>query len=416
VLFGEDPPLEPLVAATLDATARAGLAKPLIGSKAPFGPGDHPRELAEAVAPSATPPVEALLLYYANPLASSTHPDAWAAALSRIPFVVSFSPFLDESARQADLVFPDLLPYERWQDAPVPASHAYPVWGLARPLIEPPARGGGAAAGAIGQSMSTGDALLALAQRMGGTVARSLPYTTMEELLKARARGLFGIGRGMVLGSEFERTHYRQMEERGWWLAEHSDFDGFWSDLVEHGGWTDLFYDHSDPARLAGTPDGRIALMPDALRKALAAEGRAREPYQVVAASGAAPAEFPLRLIPYRVSTLASGTLALEPWLAEQPTIFPDLHWVPWVEVHPRTAQALGIADGAMVRVVSARGGYRARLKLFPGTAPENVNAPYGLRHPDGELANPLQLLDGSTDPLTGITCWFSTFVRLERA
>ena len=410
VLFGDDPPLEPLVAVTRDAIARAGLeAKPLTGPTPPFGAGDPARQFAETVAQSASPPVDALLLYYANPLASSTHPEAWAEALSRIPFVVSFSPFLDESARQADLVFPDLLPYERWQDAPGPASHPYPVWGLTRPLVQPRGAGSG--------GMATGDAVLALAQSLGGTVARSLPYETMEELLKTRARGLFGAGRGMTLGSEFERTYYRQMEERGWWLAEHSEFDSFWQGLVDHGGWADLFYDHTDPARLARTPSGRIVLMPDALREALAVEGRSRAPYRLATSPGAIPpVEFPLRLLPYRVSTLASGTLGLQPWLAEAPTILPELHWLPWVEVHPRTAEALGIDDGAMVWVVSARNRYRARLKAFPGTAPENLNAPYGLRHPDGQLANPLQLLDGSTDPLTGITSWFSTFVRLERA
>jgi assimilatory nitrate reductase catalytic subunit len=124
----------------------------------------------------------------------------------------------------------------------------------------------------------------------------------------------------------------------------------------------------------------------------------------------------PLRLIPYRISTLASGTVWLERWLAEQPTILPDRHWVPWVEVHPTTAAALGLGDNAPVWVMSKRGRYRARLKLYPGAAPETVCAPYGLRHPDGELANPLQLLDGSIDPLTGLASWATTFVRLERA
>jgi hypothetical protein len=66
--------------------------------------------------------------------------------------------------------------------------------------------------------------------------------------------------------------------------------------------------------------------------------------------------------------------------------------------------------------VVSARDRYRARIKLFEGVAPENVNAPYGLRHPNGELSNPLALLDGATDPLTGLSSWFTTFVRLEPA
>jgi anaerobic selenocysteine-containing dehydrogenase len=69
-----------------------------------------------------------------------------------------------------------------------------------------------------------------------------------------------------------------------------------------------------------------------------------------------------------------------------------------------------------MVWVVSARDRYRARLKVYPGTAPGTVCAPYRLRHPDGERANPLQLLDDSRDPLTGLSAWFTTQIRLERA
>jgi hypothetical protein len=189
------------------------------------------------------------------------------------------------------------------------------------------------------------------------------------------------------------------MEERGWWLPEHKEFDSFWNELIERGGWTDLLYDDADPGRLARTRDGRISLIPAELLAVLSAEGDSRRPYvDVTTPADEAPEEFPLRLVPYRASTLASGTLGLERWMAEQPGVFPNVHWVPWVEVHPETAHS------------------RARLKLFHGTAHENVCAPYGLRHPDGELANPLQLLSGSRDSLTGLPAWFSTYVRLERA
>jgi anaerobic selenocysteine-containing dehydrogenase len=126
--------------------------------------------------------------------------------------------------------------------------------------------------------------------------------------------------------------------------------------------------------------------------------------------------DYPLRLLPYRVSTLASGTLTLARWLAEQPSIFPHVHWVPWVEVAPETARELGFGDGTNVWVVSRSARYRARVKVFPGTAPDNVCVPYGLRYPDGDRANPLELLDDTGDPLTGLVAWSSTFVRLERA
>jgi len=407
VMFGDGPPLEPLHAPILDATAHAGLARDPIGEMGvPFDGGDRLLGFAETVAGSADSLVETLLLYYANPLESSTRPDLWREALDRIPFVVSFSPFLDETSGYADVILPDLLAYERWQDAPTPPSYPYPVWGLCRPLVEPQEG-----------ATHTGDAVLALARDLGGSVADSLAFGGFEDLLKARARGLFTSHRGMILGDEFERRHHRQMEERGWWLPEHSDFERFWDDLVGRGGWVDLFYDDADPSRVSRRPDGRIALMPEELLRVLDEEGLPGAPFVPISPTSlVAAVEFPLRLIPYRLSTLASGTLALERWLVEQPSILPEVFWRPWVEVSSETADDFGLADGTQVWVVSARGRYRARLAVFPGAAPSTVCAPYRLAHPDGEPANPLQLLDDTRDPLTGLAAWFTTQVRLERA
>jgi anaerobic selenocysteine-containing dehydrogenase len=407
VMFGDEPPLEPLPEPILDATARAGLKRQPIGSlEVPFEGGDRPLRFAETIARSSESRVETLLLYYANPLESSARPDLWREALDRIPFVVSFSPFLDETSGYADVILPDLLAYERWQDAPTPASYPYPVWGVARPLVEPQEGG-----------IHTGDVVLALARDLGGSVADSLPFGGFEDLLKARARGLFSTRRGMILGDEFELRHHRQMEQRGWWLPEHSDFERFWEELVERGGWVDLFYDDTDPSRVSRRPDGRIALMPEELLRFLDADGLMGAPFSPVSRTSlAAAVEFPLRLIPYRLSTLASGTLALERWLVEQPSLLPEVFWIPWVEVSSGTASELGVADGTMVWVVSARDRYRARLKIYPGTAPGTVCAPYRLRHPDGSQANPLRLLDDSRDPLTGLSAWFTTQIRLERA
>ena len=409
VMLGDASPLQPLPSVALDATARAGLARgALAASGVPFGDGDTALRFAGAVAGSAETAIETLFLYYADPLSSSRRPDVWAAALARIPFVVSFSPFLDETSKHADVVLPDLLPYERWQDAPAPPSYPYPVWGVARPLVEPHAGG-----------THTGDFILALAGSLGGTVADSLPYGGFEALLRERARGLFSAGRGMTLGEEFGRRHHRQMEQRGWWLPEHRDFDSFWGALVEKGGWMDLFYDDADPARVSRRPGGRIDLMPPELMDELERAGRSDALYGRVSspASGHGSDEGDsLLLIPYRVSTLSSGTLPLQRWLAEQPAVFPEVHWAPWVEVSPETAHALGLNDGSTVHVVSEHGRLPARLTISAGTAPGTVGVAYRLRHRNGETANPMRLLNDSADPLTGLSSWFSTPVRLERA
>ena len=409
VLVSDDPPLAPIGRLHADDVARRGLARGGLVASAPFGTGaggGGGAALAQAIARAQPGTVQALLLYYANPLAAASRPETWSAALERVPLVVSFSPFLDETSRQSDLIIPDLLPYERWQDAPAPASYPYPTWALARPLVAPPPGG-----------ISTADALLSLARRLGGTMAASLPYPDFATLLKARARGLFDARRGMPFADAFATEHQRQMEERGWWLGAQADFEPFWNAVLEGGGWVDPFYDYEDGGRLRRRPGGKIELMPAELLRQLEA-GRRSGPYHFMGRTdekGPTP-EYPLRLQPYRLSTLASGTLGLAPWLAERPTTFPDVHWVPWVEVHPTTARTLDLADGTLAWVVSRRGRYRARVKHFLGSARDVVNGPYGLRHPDGELANPLQLLDDVADPLTKLASWVTTFVRLERA
>jgi anaerobic selenocysteine-containing dehydrogenase len=403
VVTQESIPLDPLVEPVLDRVSQQGVGRASVqDAPPPFGVGEEALRFASSIARGTTSQIDTLLLYYANPLAASPRPDTWRTVLAKVPFVVSFSPFLDETTQHADVVLPDLLPYERWQDAPAPPSYPYPVWGISRPLVTPHSH-----------AIHSGDAILELARSVGDSVAQSLPYKNFESLLKVRARGLYAARHGMTLGDAFEQRHHRQMEERGWWLPGHAAFDPFWEELVDRGGWADLVYDETDPARLSRLPGGRIDLMPAPVRRVVTD----RQLYlDVRPAVPPSSEEFPLRLLPYRVSALSPGTLALETWLAEQPTPLPDVQWYPWVEVHPETARDLGIADGTDVWVVSPRGRYRARLRWYPGMARDNVGAPYGLKHPSGELANPLQLLEGSRDPLTGRRSWFTTFIRVEPA
>jgi anaerobic selenocysteine-containing dehydrogenase len=157
--------------------------------------------------------------------------------------------------------------------------------------------------------------------------------------------------------------------------------------------------------------------MPPELLEVLAAEERPDAPYTPLEGRDREePDGDTLLLIPYRLSTLSSGTLFLERWMAERPSVLPGIEWDPWVEVSPETAHHLGLEDGNAVDVVSERARLRARLKVSPGTAPGTVCFPYRLRHRDGSVANPLRLLNDEEDPLTGLRSWFSTTVRLENA
>src|SRR3972149_2494417 len=102
-------PLSPLRPVQKDEAAARGLEHPRIdgaGRGEYLLASDAPQALPERIL-SATPyPINALLLFATNPLANHPAKEAFAKAFDRIPFIVSFSPFLDESSSRADLILP----------------------------------------------------------------------------------------------------------------------------------------------------------------------------------------------------------------------------------------------------------------------------------------------------------------------
>lgn len=98
-------------------------------------------------------PINALLLFATNPLANHPAKEAFAEALKRVPFVVSFSPILDESSMMADLILPDHTYLERWQDDQVTHLAGFTCFSVARPAATP-----------LYQTRNTADVVLQLAK------------------------------------------------------------------------------------------------------------------------------------------------------------------------------------------------------------------------------------------------------------
>ncbi|MFQ5577063.1 MAG: molybdopterin-dependent oxidoreductase, partial [Anaerolineae bacterium] len=74
-------------------------------------------------------PVEALFLYDANPVYETPGGQKFVEAFQQVPFIVSFSTFLDETAQYADLILPEPTFLERWQDDAIEGV-GYPGVGL----------------------------------------------------------------------------------------------------------------------------------------------------------------------------------------------------------------------------------------------------------------------------------------------
>jgi anaerobic selenocysteine-containing dehydrogenase len=115
-------------------------------------------------------------------------------ALDRVPFVVSFSPYLDESALASDLVLPDHIFLERWQDDPTPRNVGFPVLGIRRPARAP-----------LYDTRATSDVLFALAKALGPDL-RAAFLTTWKRFCRACPRGLRVSARDADRGSRRKRV------------------------------------------------------------------------------------------------------------------------------------------------------------------------------------------------------------------
>lgn len=357
--------------------------------------------------------LKALFLYYANPVASAPDPAVAARALERIPLVVSFSPFLDESARYAHLVLPDHTYLERWQDAPAPPSVPIRVWGIVQPM-QPP----------LHDTRATGDWLLELAARLGDGVGKQLPWSSVEDLVQERGQSLAGAPMGSWMLPAFRREELREIEARGWRVPHGLSEEDYWVRLRDSGGWFDPYYDYHDRSTVSQHPGGKVRLFPPEARDRI----RRTHPGLVAeflplreGPAAAEPDETRLRLLPYRVMTLASGGTPLMPWLLENLGVLTGDAWRTWAEINPETGRKLGLRSGQRVRIQSEAGEFAAHLRFYAGAQPGVVNVPYGLHTAvDGwgraDGANPLHAVGARRDSTTGLPDWYSTFVRVVPA
>jgi len=155
---------------TLNAAAGA-LNRPGGLSFVPQGTQVATRPLQEIL--EAAPNV--LLIDDVNPVFAS--PASWKVgeALKRVPFIVSFGSFVDETSALADLILPDHSFLESWVEAAPESGSAKAAPSKFGPVMRP-----------LFDTRSTPDVLLAVSRGLATPIAPALP-NTFEEYLNAAA-------------------------------------------------------------------------------------------------------------------------------------------------------------------------------------------------------------------------------------
>ncbi|RME85394.1 MAG: twin-arginine translocation signal domain-containing protein [Caldilineae bacterium] len=410
------PPCTPWPEPVLDEVAKQGLAMPRIDyaktRRHPLG-GKAYQDVPDNILKEEPYKINAVFFYYTNPFFSIPDVKRAYEAFMKVPFLVSFSPFMDEATAHCDVVLPDHTYLERWHDDIIYPSIGFPHWSIRQPVVEP-----------LWDTQNAGDTIMQLARefdRIAGTqtAAAYLDWQTMEDVLKYRARGVWEARRGNIVADTFEE---------------------WWQKWLEIGVWTDPPYEFGRWEKALTTPSGKFEFFSQTLKAELEKHANGSmddylaelkitargdevfmphyEPPRYVGDEKV----YPFHLIHYKVITHAEGRGANTPWLQEILGVHVQEAWDSWVEINPQTAKRLGIEDGDEVWVESPVGRVKTRAKLYPGARPDCVYMPYELGHRRygrwargrGAAVNEIVALE--EDQMAGTTGWYSTRVRIYRA
>ncbi len=151
----------------MDAAASAGISRPKIDEA-----GSVDAMFAK-VNSSKTSPVDMLFVYQSNPCYTLHNAKAVEKAVEKIPFVVSFSSFMDETAVKADIILPSSMFLERYEDVQGSLGVVEVVTGLSVPVTGP-----------VYNTKNPGDSIIMMAKALKGSVASSFPWKDYRNCLK----------------------------------------------------------------------------------------------------------------------------------------------------------------------------------------------------------------------------------------
>ncbi|MFF0053433.1 molybdopterin oxidoreductase family protein [Streptomyces microflavus] len=311
------------------------------------GPGRSAYELLDALGQD----VRALLVMGSNPVVSAPHASHVEQRLASLDFLVVADVVLSETAALADVV----LPVAQWAEESGTTTSLEGRVLLRRRALDPPEG-----------VRSDLEVLHALAGLLGhGKGFPADPAEVFEELRRASAGGAADYA-----GITYERI---AAEDGVFWPCPDED----------HPGTPRLFLD-----RFA-TEDGRASFVPVVHRAA--AEETDRE-YPVVLTTGRVVAQYQSGAQTRRVAELNAAAPG------------------PFVELHPRLAERIGVAEGQLVAVTSRRGRAVAPARITGAIRADTVFMPF---HWPGEgRAN--TLTNPALDPVSRMPEFKVCAVRLE--
>jgi anaerobic selenocysteine-containing dehydrogenase len=355
-----------------DKTASQGLQQPRIDGA---GTGKYPEaryllhRLPAAVRNAdGDSPVQALFVSDANPLYTLPDTEATKAAFDRIPLIVSFSAYLDETAAYADYVLPNHCYLERYEDVQPPAGTTMTVVGLSRPVVSP-----------LYDTRHTGDVVIQMAKMMPEFVKNAFPWKDYQGFLETALK-----------------DHWKKLEDQGYAEVGQGSGRGFNTPSGKFEFAVNTAAENGKASRK----------MPDYTRLSLEGEKDA----------------YPLVLIPYDTIRITSGATGNPPFMTKTVDTRVLEDDTSYVEINPETGRKLGYENYDRVVVSTPRGKAEVKLRFYEGIEPGVIAMPRGLGHSAysrylaGKGVNFNSLIGPADDPASGLNAAWGVRANISRA
>ncbi len=305
--------------------------------------------------------VKVLMVYGANPVYDLPQGLGFMNALAKVPYVVSFDPVVEEMGVQSDLIIPDRTALESWGYEAITSGVTAPFLSSQQPVVEP-----------LYNTPATGDVILSAVKSIPAA-AKALAWTDEVAFIRdALTKPLAG-------------------------ALTNGNADQQWATFLQHGGVQLTAASAPGSAQLPQVPP-----LPAAQ-------------YQGDAGT------YPYFLNIYPSLLLGGGSGASQLWLQGSPDTMTSLSWQTWVQIHPTTAQQLGLKDGDVVSISSPYGEIEALVDTFPAIRPDTVAVPTGQGHSDSGRyardrgANPAALIGAQPDSSGKSLIWTNLRVKIAK-
>jgi len=316
--------------------------------------------LAKAINAGEEYALQLLLVAGENPAYTLPGTAEFKKALDSIPFIVSFSSFMDETAAMADLILPNHIYLERLEDVSPVFGLPTPLLQLCKPVVTPQFN-----------TRHTGDVVIEIARAMGGGIAAAFPWRNYEACLKE------------TLGGRFTK-------------------------LVK-----DVYLVGDAPVRHFETASGKFEFINTEYKT-----GPAFTPIEPEGET----ASFPLVLTAYDSMRLAAGAVANSPFMVMSVDDTVLKRGDVLVEVNFQTAKKYGLAESSAAVLATPYGQARVKVHLSSRVPPDLVAMPRGLGRTahdqfiGGKGVNFNDLIGPVQDPVSGLDAAWGIRASLTKA